>query len=81
MCPKCNKLPNLVTLHATAAAHPNSEIGWHSLEIEKQFSWILSNYKHLLSWGRDGGGQMGSVLAFYSDGPSSNPAESLVFIL
>ena len=30
--------------------------------------------KYILSWGR-GGGQVVSVLAFYSDGPSSNPAE------
>ena len=28
-----------------------------------------------------GGGQMVSVLAFYSDDPSSNPAEFTVFIL
>ena len=28
--------------------------------------------KYILSWGR-GGGQVVSVLAFYSDGPSSNP--------
>ena len=32
----------------------------------------------ILSWGR-GGGQVVSVLAFYSDDPSSNPAEASSF--
>ena len=32
-----------------------------------------------LRWGRGGGGEVVSVLAFYSNNPSSNPAEAYSF--
>ena len=43
-------------------------------------NWIGPIVKHVWNVGR-GGGQVVSRLAFYSDDPSSNPAEAYTFFL
>ena len=46
---------------------------WPGSDIRKMF------FPNLTFWGRGGGGQVVSVLAFYSVNLSSNPAEVYIF--
>ena len=51
-------------------------IGWITVlqDLDSSYFVPVVQFNYLLKWGRGRGGQVVSVLAFYSDDPNSNPA-------